>query len=66
LIEALRTGSLGGAALDVFEHEPLAARPTWGDFPNLILTPHVAGVTAESNVRVSQMIAQRVAAALHK
>ena len=66
LIEALRTGALGGAALDVFESEPLAARPTWGDLPNLILTPHVAGVTAESNVRVSQMIAQRVAAALHK
>ncbi|HVE51686.1 MAG TPA: hydroxyacid dehydrogenase [Casimicrobiaceae bacterium] len=66
LIDALRKGALGGAALDVFEHEPLAARPTWVDVPNLVLTPHVAGVTAESNVRVSEMIAQRVAAALHE
>ena len=65
LIDALRVGALGGAALDVFEHEPLAASPVWADVPNLILTPHVAGVTAEANARVSDMIAQRVAASLH-
>ena len=65
LIAALRSGALGGAALDVFEHEPLAASPVWADVPNLILTPHVAGVTAEANARVSDMIAQRVAASLH-
>ena len=65
LIDALRVGALGGAALDVFEHEPLAASPAWADVPNLILTPHVAGVTAEANARVSDMIAQRVAASLH-
>ena len=64
LIDALRTGALAGAALDVFEHEPLAAGAAWVDVPNLILTPHVAGVTAEANARVSEMIAQRVAAAL--
>jgi (S)-sulfolactate dehydrogenase len=64
LIAALRSGALGGAALDVFEHEPLAASPAWA-VPNLILTPHVAGVTAEANARVSDMIAQRVAASLH-
>jgi (S)-sulfolactate dehydrogenase len=34
------------------------------DCPNLILTPHVAGVTRESNVRVSTLIADKVAAAL--
>ena len=65
VISALRAGALGGAALDVFEHEPLAASSGWGDVPNLILTPHVAGVTVEANARVSEMIAQRVAAALH-
>jgi (S)-sulfolactate dehydrogenase len=32
--------------------------------PNLILTPHIAGVTEESNVRVSRMIAEKVSAAL--
>ncbi len=65
VIAALRSGALGGAALDVFEHEPLAANAAWADVPNLILTPHVAGVTVEANARVSEMIAQRVAAALH-
>ena len=64
VIEALRAGALGGAALDVFEHEPLAATPAWADVANLILTPHIAGVTAEANARVSALIAQRVATSL--
>jgi phosphoglycerate dehydrogenase-like enzyme len=43
LIEALRAGRLGGAALDVFRNEPLvAASPLW-DVPNLLVTPHTAG-----------------------
>ncbi|MDQ3069414.1 MAG: D-2-hydroxyacid dehydrogenase, partial [Acidobacteriota bacterium] len=43
LAEALRTGAPGGAALDVFETEPLpAASPLW-DMDGVILTPHVAG-----------------------
>ena len=61
---ALRAGSLAGAALDVFEHEPLAANSALADVPNLILTPHIAGVTQESNVRVGALIAERVAASL--
>jgi len=65
VIKALRSGALGGAALDVFEREPLAASSAWADVPHLILTPHVAGVTVEANARVSEMIAQRVATALH-
>ena len=62
--EALRAGRLGGAALDVFEREPLAAGSPLTGCPNLILTPHIAGVTRESNVRVSTLIADKVAAAL--
>jgi phosphoglycerate dehydrogenase-like enzyme len=43
LVEALRRGLIAGAALDVYETEPLpAGHPLW-EFPNVILTPHVAG-----------------------
>jgi (S)-sulfolactate dehydrogenase len=61
---ALSSGRLGGAALDVFEKEPLPAGSALAGCPNLILTPHVAGVTAESNERVSSMIAEKVIEAL--
>jgi (S)-sulfolactate dehydrogenase len=61
---ALRSGALGGAALDVFDHEPLPAAPHFADCPNLVLTPHVAGVTAEANERVSFLIADKVLEAL--
>jgi (S)-sulfolactate dehydrogenase len=61
---ALRAGKLGGAALDVFDHEPLAVGSPLAHCPNLLLTPHIAGVTRESNVRVSMLIAEKVAAAL--
>ena len=61
----LREGRLGGAALDVFEHEPLAAGSPLTGVPRLVLTPHIAGVTLEANERVSALIAERVAAALN-
>ncbi len=64
LAEALRRGHLGGAALDVFATEPLPAAAHFEDCPNLILTPHIAGVSAEANVRVSSMIAEAVIDAL--
>jgi (S)-sulfolactate dehydrogenase len=62
--EALRSGHLGGAAIDVFDQEPLAAGSALQGAPNTILTPHIAGVTLESNTRVSALIAERVAAHL--
>ncbi len=64
LAAALRAGQLGGAALDVFADEPLAPGSPLTDCPNLILTPHIAGVSREANQRVSSLIAERVAALL--
>jgi (S)-sulfolactate dehydrogenase len=61
---ALRANKLGGAALDVFDHEPLGAGSPLAGCPRLVLTPHIAGVTRESNERVSALIARRVADAL--
>lgn len=64
LAAALREGRLGGAAIDVFEAEPLPASAHFEGCPNLVLTPHIAGLSAESNDRVSALIAQRVLEAL--
>lgn len=61
LAQSLQSGHLGGAALDVFTAEPLQQGSALSGVPNLVLTPHIAGVTVESNQRVSTMIADRVA-----
>jgi (S)-sulfolactate dehydrogenase len=61
---ALRARKLGGAALDVFDREPLPAGLPLAGCPNLVLTPHIAGLTFESNRRVSDLVATKVAAAL--
>lgn len=68
LAEALAAGRLAGAALDVFEVEPLSAEQgaRFAGLPNLILTPHIAGVTEESNIRVSGLIADKVIAYLNE
>ena len=66
LAEALRSGQVGGALVDVFEKEPLAAGSPLAGAPNCILTPHIAGVTHESNIRVSALVADKVAQALRK
>ena len=64
LAAALRSGHLGGAAIDVFGAEPLPASPHFEGCPNLVLTPHVAGVTVEANERVSFLIADKLLDAL--
>ncbi|MDH0094390.1 hydroxyacid dehydrogenase [Achromobacter mucicolens] len=64
LAAALRAGQLRGAALDVFEQEPLTAGSPLAGAPNLILTPHIAGLTQQANTRVSDMVAAGVTMAL--
>lgn len=60
LADRLRTGRLGGAVIDVFEHEPANDLSHFSNIPNLILTPHVSGLTHESNDRVCALIANKV------
>ncbi len=68
LIASLRAGHLAGAALDVFETEPVTAASgaRFAGIGNLVLTPHIAGVTRESNVRVSAVTAESVRKVLNQ
>jgi D-3-phosphoglycerate dehydrogenase len=54
LVEALLSGHLGGAAVDVFAEQPLPADHPFWNVPNIILTPHMAGITEESMLRMGQ------------
>lgn len=62
LAAALRTGHLGGAAIDVFDTEPITEQTAtlFAGIPNLILTPHIAGITRESNSRISAVTVENV------
>ncbi len=56
LVEALRTGTIAGAALDVYEQEPLPAdHPLW-TMPNVLMTPHMAGYGPYLNDRRFQIM----------
>ncbi len=64
LAAALRDGRLGGAALDVFEEEPLPADSPLRDCPNLLLTPHAAWYSSRSMDRLQRLAAEEVRRAL--
>ena len=64
MAQALASGRLGAAALDVFEDEPLPAGSPLAGVPNLYLTPHVAGLTEEANARTGALVASRIRDAL--
>ena len=60
--DALRSGGIAGAALDTLDIEPITpeAGALFKGIDNLILTPHVAGVTGESNRRIAEVAAENV------
>ncbi len=60
LLDALTSGHLRGAALDVFEQEPLPADHPFRTLPNVVLTPHLGASTAEAQQNVAVEIAESV------
>ncbi|MFG1971802.1 NAD(P)-dependent oxidoreductase [Nonomuraea fuscirosea] len=64
LVTALREGQLDGAALDVFDVEPLPAGDPLRDLPNVLLSPHAAGVTPEASGRLLTVTVENLAAAV--
>jgi len=60
LIGALKTGTIAGAALDVYATEPLSSSSELLALPNVIVTPHVAADSREGENRASSMIAEDI------
>lgn len=63
LVEAIRTGMLGGAALDVFDNEPNIS-PELLNEPNVITTPHIASATWEARNKMGDMAVESILSVL--
>jgi D-3-phosphoglycerate dehydrogenase len=63
LKDALDSGKVAGAALDVFQQEPITDHPLFG-YPNVVVTPHLAASTTEAQDRAGVQTAEQVVAAL--
>ncbi len=60
LIEALRTGSIAGAYLDVVDKEPLQPESPLWDMPNVMISPHTAGHSSGNEARVADIFAENL------
>jgi D-3-phosphoglycerate dehydrogenase / 2-oxoglutarate reductase len=63
LADALKSGHLAGAGVDVYPHEPAHESPLF-NLPNVVLTPHIGGSSGEALAKVGEMIGKTVLAAL--
>ncbi|GIW13529.1 MAG: hypothetical protein KatS3mg062_0968 [Tepidiforma sp.] len=64
LVEALRSGRLGGAALDVTTPEPLPIGHPLYTFPNVVITPHIGSASRATRARMAEMAAANIIAVL--
>src|ERR1700746_2808648 len=64
LYDALSSGKLAGAGLDVFQQEPPAVPYPLSELPNVVVAPHVAGVTWEAVDRMSEQTARNILSVL--
>lgn len=63
LVAALRTGTIAGAALDVFEHEPAVSEELLA-MENVVLTPHIASATSETRLAMGMLVVSALRAVL--
>ncbi len=63
LVDALESGKVGGASLDVFPEEPMTEHPVF-EFDNVVVTPHLGASTVEAQDRAGVITAEQVVAAL--
>ena len=62
LVEAMRSGGLAGAALDVFEEEPLPPESPLWDLPGVLISPHLAGLSPRYGERLAALFERNLAA----